>query len=46
MLLYHLPYPARAFESLKEVIELHLLQLLPVKVSRCEVRHPSDLGIG
>jgi hypothetical protein len=46
LLFYHLPYPAGAVNSLKEVILLLVLQLLPVKVSLCEVRHQSDLGVG
>jgi len=46
MLFYHLPYPARAVESLKEVVVSLVFQLLPVKVSLREVRQPSDLGVG
>jgi len=46
MLLYHFPNPAGAVESLKEVIVTRVLQLLPVKVPLCEVRQPSDLGVG
>jgi hypothetical protein len=45
MLCYHLPYPARAVESVKEVIVSLVVQLLPVKVSLCEVLQPSDLGV-
>jgi len=46
MLFHHLPYPARAVESLKEVIVSLGFQLLPVKVSLPEVRQPRDLGVG
>ena len=46
MLLYHFANPAGAVESLKEVIVLPVLQLLPVKVPLHEVRQPSDLGVG
>ena len=46
MLLYHFPNPARAVQSLKEVIVLLVLQLLPVKVSLHEGRQRSDLGFG
>jgi len=44
MLLYHFPNPAWAVESLKEVIVLLVLQLLPVKVTLHEVPQPSDRG--
>jgi len=46
MLLYHLPYPARAVESLQEVIVSLVFQLLQVKVSLHKVRQPSNLGVG
>jgi len=46
MLLYHLPYPARDVESLKEVTVSHIFQLLPVKIPLREVDQPSDLGFG
>jgi len=46
MLLQHLPYPARAVESLKEVAESPVFQLLPVKIPVCDVRQPCDLCIG
>jgi len=46
MLYYHLPFLARAVESLKEVVESLVFQLLALKVSLREVRQPSDLGVG
>ena len=46
MWLDHFSNPAGAVESVKEVILSLVLQLLPVKVSLCKVRQPSDLGIG
>jgi len=46
MLLHHFPNAAGAVKSLKEVIVSLVLQLLPVKVSLCEARQPSDLGVG
>jgi len=46
MLLYHFANPAGAVQSLKEVIESLVLQLLPVKVPLWEVRQQSNLGVG
>ena len=45
MLFYHLPYPARAVKSLKEVIVSLVFQLLPGKVSLHEDRQLRDLGV-
>ena len=46
MMFYHLRYPDRAVESLKEVIVSLVLQLLPVKVSLCKVWQRSNLSVG
>jgi len=46
ILFYHLSYGARAVKSLKEVIVLLLLQLLPVNVPLSIVRQPCTLGMG
>jgi len=46
VLLCYFPNPAGAFEHLKEVIVLLVLQLVPVKDSLREVQQPSDLGVG
>jgi len=46
MVFYHLPYPARAVKSLKEVIVSLVLQHLPVKVSLHEVWKRSNLVVG
>jgi hypothetical protein len=46
MWFYHLPYPARALESLEEVVVSLEFQHLPAKVSLYKVRHPCDQGVG
>jgi hypothetical protein len=46
MLLYHFCNPAGAVCNLKEVIVSLVHQRILVLVPFCEVRHPSDLGIG
>jgi hypothetical protein len=46
MLFYHLAYPTRGVESLKEVIVSLEFQLFPGKVSLHEVQQASDLGVG
>ena len=42
----HLPYPARAVGSFKEVIVILVFQLLQVNVTLREVKLPSDLSVG
>jgi len=46
MLFYHLPYPATAVDSLKEVVVSLGSQLLPAKTSLREVQQASDQGFG
>jgi len=46
MLLYHLPYPAGAVQSLKGVAISLVIQLLPVKTPLRDVQQPCNLGIG
>jgi len=43
---YHLPNPGGAVENVNEVVVSHIFQLVPVKVSLCKVRQPSDLAVG